>query len=108
MNKDKIYEIGDLVAEAQIDIQQKFANVDPVVSISRNMRKSGFPADTMTIDCLKTKKRILFILHDDKPNKINYQFCFSDQDPGPDYKSFLLEALNKEQFFEWMKDYFVE
>jgi len=108
MKQDKIYEIGDIAADAQVKIQQAYKNLDPVVSISRAMRKSGFPADTMTIECLTSKKRILVILHDDHPQNISYQFGFSNEDPGPDFISLATDALTPELIFEWIKEYFID
>ena len=108
MNDDKIYQIADIAAAAQVKIQQAFKDIDPVVSISRAMRKSGFPADTMTIECLTSKKRILFILHDDRPQQIDYQFGYTNEDPGADFINWPIEDLTPEQIFDWIKEYFVE
>ncbi|MEY8204363.1 MAG: hypothetical protein RPR40_04735 [Bermanella sp.] len=108
MNEHKIYQIADIAAAAQVKIQQTFKDIDPLVGISRALRKSGFAADTMTIECLLSKKRILFVLHDDHPQHIDYQFGYSNQDPGANFSRWPLEDLTQEQIFEWIKDYFIE
>jgi len=108
VNDDKIYQIADIAAAAQLKIQQAFKDIDPVVNISRAMRKSGFPADTMTIECLTSKKRILFILHDDHPQTINYQFGYNNEDPGADFITWPIEDLTQEQIFAWIKKYFID
>ncbi|WP_426415095.1 hypothetical protein [Aestuariirhabdus sp. LZHN29] len=108
MSNDKILELGDIAAVAQAQIQQEFKQIDPVIGVLRSLREAGFPADAMTIDCFKSDKRILVILHDDKPNEVSYQFCRRDQDPGNEYRHLPLSALTAEQFYQWIKHYFVE
>ncbi|MCL6415735.1 hypothetical protein MIB92_08735 [Aestuariirhabdus sp. Z084] len=106
MSNDKILELGDLAALAQARIQKEFSQIDPVIGVLRSMREAGYPADAMTIDCFKTGKRILLILHDSKPNQVDYQFCLRDQDPASEYQQIPLSAVTEEQFYQWIKQYF--
>jgi hypothetical protein len=108
VNEDKIYQLADIAAAAQTQIKQDFSNLDPVINISRAMRKSGFPADTMTIECLTSKKRILFIYHDDQPQQLKRQYGYSDQDPGEDYMNVPLEEFTRDKIVNWIKAYFLE
>lgn len=97
--------ISDLVTEAHTRIQQDFALLDPVVGVSRKMRENGVPADAMTIDCLRSGKRIIVILHDQQPEIIRYQFSFRNSDPGDTFEVMELQALNAQTLYDWMKDY---
>jgi len=108
VNEDKIYQLADIAAAAQTQIQNAFSNLDPVVNISRAMRKSGFPADTMTIECLTSKKRILFIYHDDQPQQLKLQYGYSDQDPGEEYIYVSLEEFTQDNIVNWIKAYFLK
>jgi hypothetical protein len=95
----------DLATEAHTRIQQTFEELDPVVGVSENMRASGVPADVMTIDCLKSRKRILLVLHDHQPEVINYQFGFIDQQPQRGFEQIALQQLTSTTLFDWIKDY---
>jgi hypothetical protein len=108
VDEDKIYQLADIAAAAQAQIQDTFSNLDPVVNISRAMRKSGFPADTMTIECLTSKKRILFIYHDDQPQQLKLQYGYSDQDPGEDYITMYLDEFTQANVASWIKAYFLK
>jgi hypothetical protein len=98
--------LSDLITEAHTKIQKNFININPVVGVNRKMRGTGIPVDVMTIDCLKTGKRIIIVLHDQQPNIIQYQFSFKAEDPADEFSVLSIEALNSQTLYEWMKDYF--
>jgi hypothetical protein len=98
--------LSDLATEAHTRIQQDFADINPVVGLSRGMRSIGIPADAMTIDCLRTGKRIIIILHDQQPEVLQYQFSFKAQDPAEEFETLLFKELTAETMYDWMKDYF--
>ncbi len=96
----------DITTEAHTRIQQDFQDINPIVGVSKNMRKNGVPADAMTIDCLKTGKRIIIVLHDHNPDIINYQFSFRDKDPDSKFKQLPFKELTSTQIYDWIKIYF--
>lgn len=98
--------LSDTVTEAHTRIQQDFKLIDPIVGVSRNMRKNGVPADAMTIDCLKTKKRIIIILHDLQPEVIHYQFSFIEKDPAEHFETMAFNDVTSDVLYTWIKDYF--
>ena len=100
---DKLW---DLATEAHTSIQKDFANIDPVVGVTQNMRKHGVPADVMTIDCLRTRKRILIILHDEQPNIISYQFAFMDTDPEGEFEQMAVDDCSVKTLYQWIHGYF--
>ena len=77
--------LSDYVTDAHTRIQKTFDNINPVVGVSRGMRSVGIPADAMTIDCLKSGKRIIIILHDETPEILQYQFAYKDKDPAEEF-----------------------
>ena len=97
--------ISDLVTEAHTRIQQDFSDLDPVVGVSRKMRDVGIPADAMTIDCLRSGKRIIVILHDEQADIVRYQFSMRDQDPGDEFEVLAVEDLSAQTLYDWMKNY---
>ena len=96
----------DITTEAHTRIQQDFQDINPIVGVSKNMRKNGVPADAMTIDCLKTGKRIIIVLHDHNPDIINYQFSFRDKDPDSKFEQLPFKELTSTQIYDWIKIYF--
>lgn len=106
MSKKYLEILSDLATEAHTRIQQDFESINPVVGISRGMRSVGIPADAMTIDCLKTGKRIIIILHDQQPEIIQYQFSFKAQDPDDEFETLKFKDLTAQIMYQWMKDYF--
>jgi len=98
--------LSDTAAEAHVRIQTDFENINPVVSVSQKMRTQGIPVDMMTIDCLKTGKRIILILHDEQPDIVSYQFSFKDKDPDNKFEIIQLSELTTQTLYEWIKNYF--
>ena len=106
MTQSLLQILADTVTEAHTQIQQDYANIDPIVGVSRNMRKNGVPADAMTIDCLKSKKRIIIVLHDLQPDIIHYQFSFIDKDPEDVFESMNFTEVTKVVLYDWIREYF--
>lgn len=90
----------DLTSAAHARIQQDFKTLDPVVGVSQKMRASGIPVDAMTIDCLKSGKRIIIILHDHQPEVLSYQFSFKDKEPANEF-----EQIPFAEFFRNRQNY---
>lgn len=106
MTGTKLATLCDRASEAHTRIQQDFNNIDPVVGVSQNMRASGIPADVITIDCLRSGKRIILVLHDQQPDVISYQFSFKDKDPGDSFEEQAFDQLTASALYNWMRDYF--
>ena len=106
MDNLHLKDLCDLVTEAHTRIQQDFQDINPVVGVNQKMRDIGVPADVMTIDCLKSGKRIIIILHDEQPDIINYQFCFKDKDPDEEFSQLPFTELSSQIIYEWIKGYF--
>lgn len=97
--------LSDAATEAHTKIQQNFKDLNPVVGVNQGMRRQGIPADVMTIDCLKSAKRIVIILHDDEPDIVRYQFAHKDQDPGDVFELLPAGEMNASQLYDWMRTY---
>lgn len=100
--------LSEFATEAHTRIQQDFAEIDPIVGVSHNMRNEGIPADLMTIDCLKTNKRIIIVLHDQMPGLLSYQFSYRNQDPGQEFQQMLLTEMSADMLYGWIQQYFGE
>ena len=106
MTDKLLFALSDIATDAHVRIQKDFKEIDPVVGVNRSMRKSGIPADAMTIDCLKTGKRIILILHDQQPDIIRYQFAFKNKDPDDEFEEIPFNELTADKLYSWIRDYF--
>ena len=98
--------LADIATKTHTRIQRDFPNIDPVVGINQGMRSNGIPADAMTIDCLKTNRRIIIILHDDQPELIHYQFAFRDKDPFEKFEEIPINTVTTQLMYDWIEKYF--
>lgn len=99
-------QLFDVAQSAHAAIQRDFSKIDPLIGVSQNMRNSGVPADVITVDCLRTRRRIIFILHDQEPDLVRYQFTEMDDDPASEFQSMALQALDEKTFYDWVVKYF--
>ncbi len=106
MSEKNLEIISDLLTEAHSRIQQDFEDINPVVGVNRGMRSIGIPVDAVTIDCLSSGKRIIIILHDDKPDILQYQFSYKAEDPAEEFMELMFKELTNQVLYDWMKEYF--
>ena len=102
----KLETLFDITTESHTRIQQDFKDINPVVGVNQKMREAGMPADVVTIDCLKSGKRIILILHDQQPATISYQFSFKDKDPDEKFERIQFNELTADKLYDWIKGYF--
>lgn len=102
----QLEQLFEVAQAAHAAIQRDFATIDPLIGVSQNMRNSGIPADVMTVDCLRSRRRIIFILHDQQPELVRYQFAEMDNDPATEFQELQLAALNEQVFYDWVVGYF--
>jgi hypothetical protein len=98
--------LSDIASTTHARIQTDFPNIDPVIGVNQGMRNNGYPADILTIDCLKTNKRIIILLHDDTPEMARYQFAFRNKDPDGDFKDIQLADITIQILYDWVSTYF--
>lgn len=98
--------LWEQASEAHAAIQRDFTDIDPLLGVSQNMRKQGVPADVLTIDCLRTRRRIIVILHDQQPDRVSYQFASMDSDPESDFRSLSFQEVTSQQIYKWIAEYF--
>lgn len=105
MSSQDVYALSERATAAQAKIQQDFKDIDPIIGVRSNLRASGFPADAMTIDSLSTGKRITFIVHDDQPGNVAYQFGYKDKDPSADFTNVPFDEVTTNEIYRWIKEY---
>ena len=106
MSEETLEALSDMATEAHTRIQQTHQHINPVIGVRRGMRDIGIPADAMTVDCLRTRRRIVLILHDEQPGMLLYQFAAIDDEVGDDFQSMAMSDVSAGTLFDWMEDYF--
>ncbi|MGR6873209.1 hypothetical protein ACU6U9_13070 [Pseudomonas sp. HK3] len=98
----KIYGLSEIAKLAQADIQDAYPDVDPIIGISHNLRNAGFAADTLTIDNRANDTRIIMILHDNKPDVVDYEFAQISKDPSFEFTEIALADLTESKLLQMM------
>lgn len=98
--------LSDLATEAHTRVQQNFSDINPVIGVRRNMRNNGIPADAMTIDCLRTDKRIILVLHDQMLGVVSFQFTMIEGEAGDAFERMPLAELTADLLYQWITEYF--
>lgn len=106
MPEDPLKSLSDMASEAHARIQATHEHINPVVEVRQGMRNSGIPADVMTIDCLRTRRRITLILHDEQPGALLYQFITIEDEVGEQFQQMPFGDLSTQVLFDWIQDYF--
>ncbi|MDR9426283.1 MAG: hypothetical protein RI567_13505 [Marinobacter sp.] len=106
MPEDPLKSLSDMASEAHARIQAAHEHINPVVEVRQGMRHSGIPADVMTIDCLRTRRRITLILHDEQPGALLYQFITIEDEVGDQFQQIPFGDVSTQVLFEWIQDYF--
>lgn len=70
--KSKLQNLSEIVARANDVFYSKFDNIDTIMGITdKTVRNQGMKADAITIDCIALDKKIVILIHDDKPDVVN-------------------------------------
>mgnify|MGYP000362432620 CR=1 FL=1 len=106
MSEDPLKALSDMASDAHARIQAAHEHINPVVEVRRGMRDAGIPADVMTIDCLRTRRRINLILHDGQPGALLYQFVTIEDEVGDSFQTMTLADVTVQTLVDWIQDYF--
>jgi len=70
--KNTLKNLSEIVARANDLFYSKFENIDTLMGIiDKSLRNQGMNADAITIDCVSLDKKILILIHDDKPGTVD-------------------------------------
>ncbi len=79
--KGTLKNLSEIIAKANDLFYSKFDNIDTVMGImDKNLRNQGIKADAITIDCIALDKKIVFLIHDDKPKIVSIALGNKDGD----------------------------
>jgi len=103
---ERLKKVCDIITESHTRIQKDFADINPMVGVNQHMRKMDVPVDVITIDSLKSGKRIIVILHDHHPDIVRFQFTFKEKDPDENFDQLPTDELTANKVYTWIADYF--
>ena len=106
MSEDALRTLSDMAEIAHKRIQEAHQHINPVLEVRSGMRAGGIPADVMTLDCLRTRRRIMLILHDEEPGFVLYQFVTLEDEIAEQFQRMNLSEMSSDTLFHWMQDYF--
>ena len=79
--KSTLKNLSEIVAKANDLFYSKFDNIDTIMGImDKNLRNQGMNADAITVDCIALDKRIVVLIHDDKPSAVDIALGNKDGD----------------------------
>jgi hypothetical protein len=105
--KNTLNNLSEIVARANDLFYSKFDNIDTLMGImDKALRNQGMKADAITIDCIALDKKIVILIHDEKPDVVNVALGNKDGDiySSSEYK---LTELSEAAILEIMKDNFI-
>jgi hypothetical protein len=73
--------LSEIAAKASDTFHAKHHDIDTLLGImDKNLRQQGIPADAITIDCIMLDKKIVILIHDDKPDTVDIALGNKDGD----------------------------
>lgn len=104
----KLNKLSEIVAKANDLFYSKYENVDTLMGImDKTLRNQGMKADAITIDCIALDKKIVILIHDDKPDTVNIALGNKRGDIHSSSEYQLIE-ISEETVLEIMKENFVK
>ena len=108
MLKTDIFELSARAEKAQLIVQSRHQNLDPVIGVNRSMRKRGFPVDLITIDCLLTQRRVTMMLDDTKVGRVFYRFETVDADQHIAFSELEFARVTSDRIANWIIGVFTQ
>ena len=93
--KASLKNLSEIAAKANDLFHSKFNTIDTVMGImDKTLRNQGIKADAITIDCIALNKKIVILIHDEKPDVISIALGNKD---GDIYSSseYLISAISE-------------
>jgi len=70
--REPLKTVSEIIARSNDSFFQKYSHIDTIIGImDKTLRQQGMNSDAITIDCPAQNKKIVFLLHDEKPDYIS-------------------------------------
>lgn len=103
----KLIELSEKIAQANDAFFIKYQHIGTAIGIlDKVLRKQGMNADAVTIDCPSQDKKIVFLLHDNKPKHVTIAFGNKQGDISSS-KEMQLAEVTQETIVTTLEQYFL-
>jgi hypothetical protein len=100
--------LSEMIAQANDMFDARHKNIGTILGIlDQALRKQGINADAVTIDCIVLNKKIVFLMHDDKPETVDIALGNKDGDIHSS-TTYDLNTLSVAMVVDIMKDNFLQ
>lgn len=73
--KEPLKQVSEIVAKANDLFYQKHTDVNTIIGIiDKALRQQGMNTDAVTIDCIAQDKKLVLLMHDERPDTIDLAF----------------------------------
>ena len=104
--KEPLKSFSEIIAQANDLFCEKNKSIDTVIGIiDQAFRKQGMNSDAISIDCIPLNKKIVFLLHDEKPKLVEIAFGNKAGDINSTSQQ-LIEEVTVRKVVEYMLEYF--
>lgn len=104
--KEPLKSFSDVIAQANDKFYETNKSTDTVIGIlDKSLRKQGMNADAISIDCVPLNKKIVFLLHDAKPDLVDIALGNKAGDISSSSQQ-KRSQLTVDKVLEYMENYF--
>ena len=69
--KEDLKNLSEIVARANDLLYSKYENIDTLMGIiDQSLRNQGIKADAVTVECVTVDRKLLILIHDEKPDSV--------------------------------------
>lgn len=69
--KEDLKNLSEIVARANDLLYSKYENIDTLMGIiDQSLRNQGIKADAVTVECVTVDRKLLILIHDEKPDLV--------------------------------------
>lgn len=106
--KPSLKKLSEVIAQGNDLFYEKSSSIDTVIGImDKSLRQQGMNADAISIDCIPLNKKIVFLIHDIKPQQVDIAFGNKTGDIDATLQLKLTD-LTSVKIVELMQNYFNE
>lgn len=103
----KLKHLSEIIATANDTFFNLYTNINTSIGImDKVLRQQGMNSDAVIINCITNSKKIVFLLHDEKPETVDVALGNNDGDVETS-KQYKTSELSVEQTLAIMKEHLV-
>lgn len=104
---EELKNLSEIVARANDLLYTKFENIDTLMGIiDQSLRNQGIKADAVTVECVTVDRKLLILIHDEKPDSVT---IVSGNKAGDIYSKieYAMSEISEDFFVDIMEKNFI-